>query len=74
MCVCVCCVACTVVVTTGLSYVQKAQGEGYVFGRVVLPLVAETNPDEAQYLEDVYSEIPLTYVCSPAEAIMSRRR
>lgn len=44
----------------GLSYVQKAQGEGYVFGRVVLPLVAETNPDEAQYLEDVYSEIPLT--------------
>lgn len=44
----------------GLTYVQKAQAEGYVFTKVVIPLVAEYDPEAADYLMDAFSDIPET--------------
>ena len=45
---------------SGLSYAQKAQAEGYIFSLVVLPLVAEKDPEAAEYLMDVFSGYPET--------------
>ena len=45
---------------SGLKYVQKAQGEGYVFTKVVIPLVAEYDSEAADYLMDAFSDIPET--------------